>query len=283
MSKRKCGSCGSEMESDSGYWAEGYKRDVCWECYHEIVTDCTICGSSDVMPSDVSDFILVKAEFSRTGQRPPGIYRVLSYPFYISSMLGGGSICNYDIRFADKLPKPDSNYDISGHICNECCEPYAKTFKKVYGNKALAHGFDKAAWVLEREYARNVIIKNPDMMRDLECSRDDSYWEQIKDAFCLPNDIHTYHDWLFLKFKGVSIYCSYRHRGGWLTVNPDPKYRGGPRGDSQGIIFDASGLPGWKRIGKEYKYEHPIEDRRAVKLAIKSGILTQRGLNTDKK
>jgi hypothetical protein len=56
-------------------------KDVCDSCYRDIVKDCQLCHRDDLMPSDVSAFILVKTELGRTDRRPPGIYRVARHPF----------------------------------------------------------------------------------------------------------------------------------------------------------------------------------------------------------
>lgn len=279
--KKKCYQCGTPTRPDDMLGAEctprGRWKDVCQECYHDIVCTCQVCGDTDVMPSDVSDFTLLKAELATTGTRPPGIYRIRSRPFMTSSMLGGGFIHGYDLVFVDRLPKPDHKCEISGHVCAKCAVNYAAKFQAAYGCEIEAlKAFDKASWEKERQHTRATILANPDMLRDLECTPDEwSRWADLKELYDLP-DMATYHEWLFLEHKGVRVFRCYRGSSSWLALDPDPKYRDGRYGHA--LIFDASSLPTWYRDCDEHRYEHPVEDRRAVIAAIEQGILTQSGV-----
>lgn len=307
MSNRKCGSCGNQIGQDEGYWAEGYKRDVCNECFYDIVKTCQLCGKDDVMPSEVSHFILCKAELSQTCRvsRPPGIFRVIRYPFLTIPMIGGGSMDGNDVLFVDKLPKFDRNYEISGHICTACSKPYAEKCASVYGVKPQRYtskGWSKELWATEREHTRSTILANPDMLRDLEC---DSYkfdprtrkpiehawtdrWDELREAYLLPNDLPTFHEWVVLDYKGVKVYGTgdYENSGaGWLVLKPEPHYRryaycGGHR--DPGVLFCASSLPTFKRHKDDGKYHdhyywNKIQSIPAIKKAIALGLIRQDG------
>jgi hypothetical protein len=129
-----CKSCGNDVDYDDSLYLDG-TGDVCRDCYDDEVETCQICGDQDVVPKQVSEFILCKAELSTTADRPPGIYRVLSYPFLTCSMLGGGSMHYYDVLFIDKLPKAEEGYEISGKICKSCAKAYHDKQREAYGHR----------------------------------------------------------------------------------------------------------------------------------------------------
>lgn len=195
-----CDCCGGEVYDNDGYWHEAFKDDLCNECFYKETNHCQICGE-DAMPSHTSEFIVVKVELANTADRVPGIYRIMGRPFLSIPLVGSGSINEKEILFIDKLPKGDGHYDISGHICKECAEPYEKIYRQVYkpipeivalikrerhfcgcrGDQAkweafltspFSHGtLDLIGWNIERHHTLNTIKANPDMLRDLECDK----------------------------------------------------------------------------------------------------------------
>lgn len=310
MSNRKCADCGCQL-NEQGYWAEGRRRDVCRDCYDDIVSTCTLCGNDDVMPSAVSEFILCKAELSTTCRcaRPPGIFRILRRPFLSIPLIGSGSMDGADVLFVDKLPKFDRHYEISGHICKECAAPYAAKCLAVYGDKIPSrYGNDgKTLWTLEREHTRSTILAHPDLLRDLECDSFDfdqrtrkkiegarrRGWDEIEEAYLLPNDLPTYHEWLVLDYKGVKVFSTSgpgdRYGDGWLVLKPEPRYRNCHRmlNDESWVRFHASGIPTYKHCpDKPIRGHHyppsPYDWARehslpAIRKAIRLGMLKQTG------
>jgi hypothetical protein len=289
MSNKKCADCGSQLALDAGYYAEGFKKDVCQECFYEIVKTCQICRKDDVMPSEVSEYIVCKAELSTTDNRPPGIYRIKRRPFLSIPLIGSASMDGGDLLFIDKLPKRDREFEISGHICRDCAAPFEFLFQKIYGGLAPdmpfyceKSGNDSASVNWEAVHVRTTFEAAPDAMRDLECEPDDYHWQDIKNTFKLP-DLPTYHEWLLLEFGGVKVFSTGDTMpGGWASLRPDPKYRGQY---PMGIVFAISGLPTYDSI-KQSKfpkynryYDHGRElDKAAMKAAIRSGMLTQNGV-----
>ena len=293
----KCYDCGEKMTMDDSLGAEVATRkgkpvwkDVCHDCYYEIVKTCQICGSDDVMPSDVSRFILVKYELAGTADRPPGIYQILSYPFLSIPMVGSGSMGKHDVLFIDRLPKPDRHYEISGHICRGCAQPYSKMRRRIYGRKKMTSSWRLKTWQIQREHTRNVILANPDMLRDLECEKDDNDWKDLRNQFCLPPELPTYHDWLLLKYRGVKVFKTYQTDNagdGWLVLKPEPKYRrlaycSGD--DSAGVLFTASSLPTFPKMpkAKPGEYRSHLDWARqhsltAIRKAIALGLITKQG------
>lgn len=306
-----CARCDSEVEADYSMGAEvGGKdwKDVCRECYDEIVDTCQICGE-DTMPSAVSEFILVKAELARTAGRPPGIYRVIDRPFMLCSMLGGGSLTNYMVRFVDKLPKFDNTFDISGHICKSCAKPYAETDARVYKCPRSRPGyyrsasafwmFHKHGWRIQNCYTRAVILSNPDMLRDLECDvadRDENGhicganaapWEALRDTYGLP-PLPTYHEWPLVMHNGVTVYRTDEGSGyfGELALRPEPRYRN--QYARTPLLFHYTELPTYKpRFYKSYTGEtRSVHDYykdkdwavETVVAAIEAGALTPQGV-----
>lgn len=305
--KNTCDSCGTECDRESeGLWAEGYDN-VCRECYDEIVKTCQLCDSDDVMPSDVSEYILVKTEFAPSHPaKPPGIYRILSRPFMMSCIIGTDSLFSNDVLFIDKLPKRDSEYEISGHICKECAKPYMSVYMNAYRYRpdlepimadysgckdrterwhALLQ-YTRQGWIIQREHTRKVIMDNREMLRDLECDADDSDWTDLQELYELPK-LPTYHEWLFLEHKGVRVFRRYDHDSAWLTLRPEPLYRNQYYRDNDCVIFDASDLPTWPRQVYQswsYSYGHddPDRSRQAVIDAIEHGIITPTKITKDK-
>lgn len=270
-----CEICGEECEDN-----------LCEDCYLDETNECMICGER-FEDEDTSDFILAKAELSSTGKRPPGIYRVTSRPFMVQPMLGDGWLTPSRIRFVDKLPSPSSEYEISGHICNGCAEPYRLTHDKIYG------GDD--SWDRERQYTRDVILSNRDMLRDLECDSttegaDGKYltyssakdWEDIQDTYQLP-DLPTYHEWIFIEHAGIKVFrtCqSYSSSDpGWLSLSPEPRFRSGA-GRLFPETFAPSGLPTYESFdwNDSRYYEGARRAREAIVKSIDRGFLRQDGI-----
>ena len=294
----KCYECGEKITMDDSLGAEVKTdskgkpvwKDVCDSCYRDIVETCQLCGSDDLMPSDVSRFILVKSELGHTADRPPGIYEIVNYPFLSIPMIGGGSMGHGDVIFVDCLPKSDFFYDISGHICKKCAKPYAVKRRAVYGSKEMTRYWNPKEWAIQREHIRSVILANPDMLRDLECETDEKYsdWADLKELFCLPKGIPTYHEWRLLKYKGVTVYMTNRDavRGdGWLLLKPEPKYRRyayGSWGEEPGVMFCASSLPTFKNHPDDGTYYSLYDWNKqqslpAIRKAIALGLITQKG------
>jgi hypothetical protein len=297
----KCYNCGTSITLDDSLGAEVVIRkgnpvwkDVCCECYDEIVHTCQICGADDVMPSAVSDFILVKWELGRTADRPPGVYQVVRRPFLSIPLVGGGSMDHGSVLFVDRLPKPDCAYDISGHICKECATPYRKLRQQAYGRKDMSAYWKPGIWRLQCEWTRVTILNFPDMLRDIECDKtqDWSDWHDLKKLFCLPDELPTYHECVVVNYRGVKVYSTShygdRYGDGWLVLRPEPRYRHGTRCDQvidlekTGGLFNASSLPTFPKMPEDGQYhsfydwekQHSIP---AIRKAIKRGLITNRG------
>lgn len=289
----ECEECGTTLRIDHDSIDSTDKHEnLCRECFHEYVDTCQLCGDAEVYPSAVSKFIVVKTELARENM-PPGIYMVLTRPFLLIPLIGGGSITDYAVLFIDKLPKTDRHFEISGHICAECAKPYEATFHAAYGGLS-AEAIDKRVFAkskpqvpgkydLESARMREVILANPDMLRDLDEGPKYRYrWDTIRKRCGLTDDMPTYHEYIFVEHKGVRIYYSwvpepepYRaaYGVGWLTWQP---YN---RSNGHRDCFCPSGLPTYVPSGKDsyYDYERTERERAACIAAIDAGILTQNG------
>lgn len=302
-----CDCCGTDCDREmEGLWAEGYDN-VCRECYDEIVKECSICGSDDVMPSDVSNFILAKREFTRTGHgtpRPPGIYFILGRPFYTSGLIGSGWADMNDLLFIDRLPKRDDSYEISGCICKTCARPYGKLLTDTYWmpkaellarSKAqkhrrpdwrwLFHSYQADGWSKQREHIRQTILAHPEMLHDLEIDEEDEDYQDIREAYDLP-PLRMHHEWLVLEYQGVKLYDPYsmprrKDRISWLTTKPEPKHRGNYRPSN----FSGGELPTYRSVlteGWDYNSSRSLQALRAIFAAIKLGIIRQDGIHKKK-
>jgi hypothetical protein len=299
----KCYNCDTKITPDDSLGAEVGTRkgqpiwkDVCHSCYYDIVKDCQICGKDDVMPSETSDFILVKWELGRTANRPPGIYQVIRRPFLSIPLIGSGSMEEGGVLFIDRLPKSDSHYDISGYICKECAAPYRKLRQTAYGRKDMSAYWKPPTWRLQREWTRATIMNFPDLLRDIECDKSDKHsdWHDLKELFCLPDDLPTYHEWVLVNYLGVKVYSTShygdKHGDGWLVLRPEPRYRSHPRCDGvidtekTGGLFNASSLPTFPKMPeqKEGEYHSPYDWEQqhsitAIRKAIKRHLITRQG------
>lgn len=274
-----CWKCGERIDREDSYPLETDSRkwvNACEECYRDSLTDCTLCEDG-VEGSRVSDFILVKAEFGVTGDRPPGIYRTLDRPFYTAGLIGSGWLTGYQILFVDRLPKADEEWEISGHICTDCAKPYEAKLEAAYG-PTLPKTFDGSRWEIEKAHTRNVILANPDMLRDLECDANDHDWLDIKKLYDLP-DLPTFHEWLFVEHKGVKVFRTIKGWASWLTLRPEPTYRNSHKQTM--LLFAPSGLPTYEDDGVYHYGKSDKLPMAAVKAAIDAGILTQDGILRD--
>jgi hypothetical protein len=270
----ECQRCGQELDEGEGYWAEGWESDVCEECFLDTVVTCQLSGEEDVMPSDVSPFIVVKTELCT----PPGIYRVLRRPFLLCAMVGGTSLMRHSVRFVAPLPRPDHTFEISGNICRKAAEPYRKLYRKIYGTKAWGQGaYGRHLDKIEHAHIRATILANPDMLRDLECDKDHYKFLDLREDYDLPDGLPTYHEWLAVEHKGVKVFFSYRDLwDSWFTLSPLPKHRY-CRGERR-LTFAATCLPTWKSDGRDRFYrDHRSCSTKAIIAAIDAGLLTQEG------
>lgn len=291
--KQECDHCGFGMRDDEGYWAEGHEN-VCQSCYYHIVKTCQLCGDEDVMPSQVSEFIVVKNELARTATRLPGIYRIKRRPFLLIPIIGGGNLIGSDVVFVDRLPRSDHDYEISGHVCTKCARPYAKRFRAIYGGlpdrmKKIRGKYVDVMFERERVRVASVAKRHLEMLRDLEEDHDYTL-ARLREVWDLPN-VQTWHEWLLLEHKGVKVYKIYwsdRHGDSWLTLRPEPRYRN-DRCCEPGVIFCASGLPTfprWDYDANSDVYRDPYDyarqhSRPAIIAAIDRGMLTQTGVRNE--
>jgi len=260
-----CASCGSTIEdpeSGGAYWHEDFDGDVCWDCYHDNVDTCVLCGDDDLMPSQVSPYILVKHELAQSAGRPPGIFRILSRPFLSIPLIGSGSMHDRDVAWIDRLPQPSHHYDISGHICRKCAAPYERTWKRHYqyaprlkpqgphkarnrvrvagqrhyANHRQYHWYPHDLWHIERARTRRALRQHPEILRDIEHPRilnTDTGYEcrEIRDLerlYSLRIRCRTWHEWLAFEHQGVKIYGCYSPStklDSWLLLTGDPAYR----------------------------------------------------------
>lgn len=291
----ECARCGDSIDDSiaSGAEYDGKYVDVCEECYYELTSKCTLCGER-VCDSQVSEFILCKAEFSTTGQRPPGIYRRLGGSFVTIPLIGSDMFHGDAVLFVGKLPEFDAAYDLSGYICKDCAKPCEAEYKSAYGRTKLKP-YDDKTWRKEKSHTRETILANPDMLRDLECDSgypdghcepyfNDYNWTQLKSIYDLPDGLPTYHEWLLVEHRGVKVFHDYgrRYSGwdvGWLSVSPEPKYRQGGRHPQQ---FAACGLPThrpYDSTDPSRQYYHGRADAiKAVVKAIEQGLIRQGGV-----
>lgn len=294
----ECEQCGCEIDEDHGCYSTDKHSYVCDECYRDYVKTCQLCDNEDVMPPDVSEFILVKNELAGRSQ-PPGIYLILSRPFILGCMIGSDSLLENDVLFVDRLPKPDAQYEISGNICKKCARRYQRIFRTAYkGRTAKRLHYAKDKWQIEGQRMRNVILRHKEMLRDLECDIRDrdadghhlSYadagsWKELKKRCNLPDGIHTYHERVFVEHQGVKIYyCGYSdgRDAGWLTWHPEPRFRHNGHGPD---CFSATSLSTYresKAADASYSdYRQKQWERAAVIKAIEQGILKQEGPTVD--
>ena len=276
--KATCSSCGDDLTEDDGISGE------CYECYRESLTDCMLCEES-VEEGEVSPYIVVKTEFAKTGDRLPGIYRIVSRPFMTSCLIGAGWLHGDDLLFIDRLPGPDDSYEISGHICNGCAKRrgYQRINSRAYG-KAKGH---KALSSLERQRVMAVLKKHPEMLLDLDT---DTIDEDLQRWVPIDISLPSYRPLLFLEHKSVRIYWTHKGWATWLTLRPEPSFRGKY---TPGLVFTATGLKTWEGIpldpnrakdrwgsyydtGYRYGHEHDFihAARAACIRAIDQGLIT---------
>ena len=277
--KIECSSCGNEVEDDD------LVGDECYDCYKDSLTDCQICGEG-FEDSEISPFILVKTEFAETGNRIPGIYRVRRRPFMTSGLIGSSWLHGDDLLFIDQLPEPDAHWDISGNICNECSQKneYARIDQETYGQNDSTKRLSE----LEQKRVLEVVSAHPKMLRDLETDELD---EDLQRWCQMPSDLPTYHPRLFCEHQGVCIYWTSERYANWLTLRPEPSFRG--RYDA-GLVFAPTGLSTWEKIpldpnrakdrcgnyydtGYRYGHEHDYLEaaRSACIRAIEQGLITK--------
>lgn len=250
----ECPCCGNETPYEENYWVEGYDSGVCRECHDDEVDTCQLCGDDDVQKSQVSRYIVVKTELADTDRRLPGIYRVKHYPFLSIPIIGGGSMHGSDVLFIDRLPRPDREFEISGHICAKCAAPYEVADKEFYGRVEARVAACKQSWKYnwlwhrERERVSRSVAAHPEMLRDLE--EDYQYsLSELRKLWGFSVFAPTWNEYVFLEHSGVKIYWTDEERdwANWLTMRPEPRYRSHSC-HPPGIVFAPRGLATWEKI-----------------------------------
>jgi hypothetical protein len=279
-----CAHCDSQFDRDGCYYLEDV-GDVCHDCYYKAVNTCQLCGNTDVLDKDLSNYILVKDELAGTADGLPGIYKILSRPFLSIPTVGGGSLYYNDVLFVDCLPRPDETFEISGHICKQCAWPYSRTYGAVYGQirERRLRGYRRTHRLRAAEKRRvtEVFTRNPKRLRDLEACE----WEieNLRERWLLPR-VPFYHERLFLEHAGVKVYRCYDFDSDWLTLRPEPDYRHSG-GTTRNVVFAPSGLPTFDmeacmKLNPYYDKQQQAElDRAAVRQAIDQGIITQTAIH----
>jgi len=275
----ECDHCGCEydreneglsVQEENGSWV-----DVCSSCYGDHVKTCQLCRRDDLMPLDVSEFIVVKNELAGSRQFP-GIYRITHYPYLLCGMIGSDSLFENSVRFVNRLPRPDRTFEISGQVCKKCARNYERQFKQAYPTKESRWGYSKEGWAALYARVRRVIFNYPETVQDLQCPQDDYTWQELRDLFKLPN-FKSYRDLpLLVKRRGIKVYmmdapsrCS-----AWVKLSPEPR-------DSWNRSWiDATALPTWHKpahFNPHYDSYYPFV-LAAVNAAIDKGILTRDGV-----
>ena len=307
--KSECAHCGCELDLDSegmGIWdKDGNSEDVCSQCYDEHVLTCQICGEQ-VMPHEAGSCIVVKLELGECAHpcSLPGIYRVRRRPFLSVPIVGSPSLHPDSLLFVDVLPKPDDDFEISGHTCRQCAKRYDAIYWQAYA-KAFAdaklkrraqrssYRLKRGWWPVEAAQRRRIteaFTKHPERLMDLECELDelaDDYGHVI-----LPR-AKTYHDYVALQHRGVTIYKSYlsehERYSGWLLLRPEPRFRRMSQGSfyhdgknlDGSVMFSAGSLPTWQQP-KDWPYHSNYDSeqsaKRAIIDAIDQGLLRQDGV-----
>lgn len=278
----ECSECGNEVDPEETYGTDD--TPICYDCYRDSLTDCQICEEG-VEEEEVSEFIVVKTEFSETGNRLPGIYRIKSRPFMTCSIIGSGWLHGGDILFIDRLPRRDSKFKISGNICCRCADPYKPIDSRIYGAS-------KRWDVLRRRERRRVVAvvaAHPEMLLDLETDTADADLHR----WCpIPVFAPTYRPRLFLEHRGVKIYWN-GEWANWLSLRPEPSKRNATYRMAR-TVFSPRGLKTWEPIklepdrmkdqwgkyydsGYRYGHEYDFVDaaKAACRRAIDLGLVTQ--------
>jgi len=297
----ECASCGGTIddpESGDAYWHEDYDGDVCADCYDAKTHTCQLCGDTDVMPSALSGFIVVKRELAPPS-RPPGIFRILNQPFLSIPLIGSSHMHATDVCWIDRLPKRDCDFDVSGHICKTCAPRYERIWKKhfQYEPKQSRGWWSAYHWHIEKRRTRKALMAHPDILRDLETPH---FWNpsdhhrvsdirRLEEIYSIRIRARTWHEWLVFRHKGVSIYGCYSPRcdlDSWLLLTPDPRYRClSHRAEVPHLVLVASCLPTYPETppkpGETYyfesHYEKLVNSKKAIIDAIDHGLLTQNG------
>jgi hypothetical protein len=313
----ECSHCGCTLDEDDATWHDDI-GDVCRECFYDNVSTCQICGDEEVCDSQLSAYILVKAEFS--GDRPPGIFRVLRRPFMSIPLIGNGHLHTSDVAWVAPLPKPSHDYDSSGHICKACSKPYEAIWKRVYqyAPRAKSYGpkvrwnkvkkpgqrhhgkthrhywWPHKHWLTERAHTRRHLLKHPAILRDFESpliiNPDTGYkhthLHNIESIYSIDlSRRRTWHDWTLFRYKGVSIYGCYSIHdklGSWLMLDPDPLKRClSYRNRNPYAVLVPYCLPTFpKESISESGYSYIKNDiaKKAIIEAIDQGLLRQDGV-----
>lgn len=284
----ECESCHADLDTEE---IENPHEDedgdvICDNCYRDSLVDCQICEDGHEA-NDMSQFILVKAELAETGNRIPGVYTRTDRTTMMHCMLGSTELLGGNILFIEQLPWRDDVIEISGEICKQCAE------KRCYNVlKNAAYGLEtngQKLAELEKKRVLEVVTQSPEILQDLDT---DTLDEKILRWCDLPSDKPTYWPLIFLDYKGVKIYSTIKNNSTWLTIRPEPSFRGKY---TPGLVFTATGLSTWEPIKLDpnrtkdpggnyydtgYRYGHESDQmeacREACRKAIDLGLITQK-------
>lgn len=270
----ECAECGASFDPDNeGTWIEGI-GDVCGDCQHEAGTECALCeeryGDQDKYWSGL---VVANHEFVAMGKLwVPGFYQVCP-GFYSPSMIGPGSISEWQLLFAGSAPElPET----SGYVCAECGGGQARAAALYYGGRKKEIRWRKRERTpvrdAERRWMRAALAAHPDILEGHECVPGElaDFWEEMGMT-----------EWVAVEFRGVRVYGKHGKRGlgdelGWLTMD------GSPEGREGGAMFSCCSLPGYLSDWWSHRtYYSGRYQRAAVRHAIAHGYLKNGVMVTD--
>ncbi|MDR1884284.1 MAG: hypothetical protein LBR26_16110 [Prevotella sp.] len=132
----RCDSCLESIFDLNDYPNVSVERDevLCEECYDEqYMTRCPVCEES-YREDDMTGYFFISKKISKEIHTPPGMYKILKYPFYhqdfvfgFDNFLGGTieKVSDIDIEEAYSMENPCNGKDIQvDRICPDCARKY---------------------------------------------------------------------------------------------------------------------------------------------------------------
>lgn len=129
--EQHCGWCGSDLTPEeleypaSDFEGNAFDEPICDECFHDhFEFTCNRCGNYEYEEFQHYWLVVFETDLGSPREAPitPGIYEIVSFPYYGGPIIGGCSLYGHSLRRTKAtIDFRQGNYPC-GHLCRTCAK-----------------------------------------------------------------------------------------------------------------------------------------------------------------